>query len=46
MPGLNVATFRRAALEAIIIAIGVFVALAAANWNEARKERQLERDFL
>jgi hypothetical protein len=32
--------------EAAVIAVGVFLALAADNWNDHRKERQLEQDFL
>lgn len=46
MLALRVETFRRAALEVVVIALGVFAALAVDNWNEARKERQLEIDFL
>jgi len=39
-------TVRRALIEAAVIAVGVFLALAADNWNDSRKERQLEQDFL
>jgi hypothetical protein len=39
-------TFRRAVIETVVIAVGVFVALAADNWNEDRKDRQLEQQFL
>jgi len=41
----NATTFRRAVIETAVIAVGVFVALAADNWNESRKERQLEQGF-
>jgi hypothetical protein len=37
---------RRAVLEFLVIALGVFAGLAADNWNEARRERGLEREYL
>lgn len=43
---LKVDTFQRAVWESLIIAVGVLVALAANNWNEARQERVREREFL
>jgi len=43
---LEADTIRRALFEAAVIAVGVFLALAADNWNDDRKERQLEQDFL
>ena len=39
-------TVRRALFESAVIAVGVFLALAADNWNDNRKEHQLEQDFL
>jgi hypothetical protein len=39
-------TFRRAVLETMVIAIGVFAAIAADNWNDDRKDRLLEQQFL
>jgi hypothetical protein len=39
-------TARRAVLEFLVIALGVFAGLAADNWNEARRERALEREYL
>ena len=39
-------TLRRAVIETVVIAVGVFVALAADNWNEDRMDRQLEQQFL
>lgn len=46
MLGLDTKTFRGALIEAAVIAAGVFAALAADNWNDARKDRQLEQEFL
>jgi hypothetical protein len=43
---LKADTLRRALFEAAVIAVGVFLALAADNWNDDRKDRQLEQDFL
>lgn len=43
---LKANTFHRALIEAVVVAVGVFFALAADNWNDTRKERQLEQDFL
>lgn len=37
---------RKLMLEATAIAIGVFVALLADNWNEERKDQQLAQQFL
>lgn len=37
---------RKILLEATAIAIGVFVALLADNWNEERKDRQIGQQFL
>jgi len=42
----KVDTFQRAVWECLIIAVGVLVALAANNWNEARQERIQELEFL
>jgi hypothetical protein len=37
---------RRVVLEFLVIALGVSAGLAADNWNDGRKERELERAFL
>jgi hypothetical protein len=34
------------AIELLIVVLGVFIGLQAANWNEARKERALARQYL
>ena len=46
MRKFNRDAIRKAMLEAAAIAIGVFVALLADNWNEDRKDRQIARQFL
>ena len=38
--------WRRLLAELVIIAVGVGLALAVDNWNEARKERITEREYL
>lgn len=38
--------WRRLLAELVIVAVGVGVALAVDNWNEVRKERIAERDYL
>ena len=38
--------WRRLLAELVIIAVGVGVALAVDNWNDVRKERQLESEYL
>lgn len=38
--------WRRLLAEFVIIAVGVGVALAVDNWNDVRKERQLESEYL
>lgn len=40
------AMLRRLLAEFFIVALGVLAALAANNWNDARKERDFERAFL
>jgi len=40
------ATVRRLLAEFLIVALGVLAALAADNWNDSRKERDIERAFL
>lgn len=40
------AAARRIVVEFLVVALGVLAALAADNWNDARKERQLEQAFL
>lgn len=39
-------TFRKAIIEALAIAVGVFLALLADNWNENRKDREIAEQFL
>lgn len=34
------------AIELAIVVLGVFIGLQAANWNEARRDRALERQYL
>lgn len=38
--------WRRLLAELIVVAVGVMVALAVDNWNEVRKERIVEREYL
>lgn len=38
--------WRRLLAELVVIAVGVGIALAVDNWNEARKERIAEREYL
>lgn len=35
-----------ACIELAIVVLGVFIALQVSNWNEARRDRQLERQYL
>lgn len=46
MTSISRDSIRKVMLEATAIAIGVFAALLADNWNEERKEQQLARQFL
>jgi hypothetical protein len=46
MKSVSKEAVRKATLEAVAIAIGVFAALYADNWNEERKDQQLARQFL
>jgi len=46
MKSVSKDAIRKAMLEAAAIAIGVFVALLADNWNEDRKDQQLAHQFL
>ncbi len=46
MKSVSKEAVRKATLEAVAIAIGVFAALYADNWNEDRKDHQLARQFL
>lgn len=46
MNSVNKNSVQKAMLEAAAIAIGVFAALLADNWNEDRKDQQLAREFL
>ena len=33
-------------LEVLIVVVGIFIGLQVDDWNDARKDRALERDFL
>ena len=46
MTSISRDSIRKAILEAAAIAVGVFLALLADNWNEERKEQQLAHEFL
>ncbi len=46
MKSVSKDAIRKAMLEAAAIAIGVFAALFADNWNEDRKDQQVARQFL
>ena len=46
MKSVNRDAIRKAMLEAAAIAIGVFAALLAENWNEDRRDQQLAGEFL
>ena len=46
MLGFTVDSWRRAGLEALAIAVGVSLGLAADTWDEQRRERELEQEFL
>jgi hypothetical protein len=46
MRSRNQHTARHFIVEFLVIALGVFAGLAADNWNDGRKDRELERAFV
>ncbi len=34
------------AIDFVIVVVGVFIGIQVSNWNDVRKERMLEREYL